>query len=189
MALRYPSWPSQLVKNRPTHTGDVEDAGSVPGSGRSPGEGNGNPLQYSCLGNPPDRGACQAITVHGVAKSQTRLSRCTHTSRKNRVALQPFKLYCKWRALTSDNRSSPLPTLKLVHCFPADGKWLETGTVSFLTPQYLTFIGAGKVKASVAQSCLTLCDPTDCSHQAYLSLNFSWQILEWVAIPFSKGSS
>ena len=50
--------------------------GSVPGSGRSPGEGNGNPLQYSCLENPMDRGAWQA-TVHGVTKSWTRLR--THT--------------------------------------------------------------------------------------------------------------
>ena len=51
----------------------AEDLGSIPGSGRSPGEGNGNPLQYSCLENPMDRGAWWA-TVHGVAKSQTRLS-------------------------------------------------------------------------------------------------------------------
>ena len=46
------------------------DLSSIPGLGRSPGEGNGNPLQYSCLGNPMDRGAWQA-TVHGVAKSWT----------------------------------------------------------------------------------------------------------------------
>ena len=46
------------------------DPGSIPGSGRSPGEGNGNPLQYSCLKNPMDRGAWRA-TVHGVAKSWT----------------------------------------------------------------------------------------------------------------------
>ena len=46
------------------------DLGSIPGSGRFPGEGNGNPLQYSCLENPMDRGAWWA-TVHGVAKSQT----------------------------------------------------------------------------------------------------------------------
>ena len=49
------------------------DPGSIPGLGRSPGEGNGNPLQYSCLENPTDRGAWWA-TVHGVAESQTRLS-------------------------------------------------------------------------------------------------------------------
>ena len=49
------------------------DPGSIPGLGRSPGEGNGNPLQYSCLDNPMDRGAWRA-TVHEVAKSQTQLS-------------------------------------------------------------------------------------------------------------------
>ena len=49
------------------------DLGSIPGSGRSPGEGNGNPLQYSCLENPMDREAWRAA-VHGVTKSQTQLS-------------------------------------------------------------------------------------------------------------------
>ena len=52
------------------------DLGSIPGLGRSPGEGNGNPLQYSCLENPMDREAWWA-TVHGLAKSQTRLSNFT----------------------------------------------------------------------------------------------------------------
>ena len=52
---------------------NAADPDSVPGSGRSSGEGNGNPLQYSCLGNPMGRGAWQA-TVHGVANSQTQLS-------------------------------------------------------------------------------------------------------------------
>ena len=51
----------------------VRDLGSIPGSGRSPGEEHGNALQYSCLENPMDRGAWKA-TVHGVAKSQTQLS-------------------------------------------------------------------------------------------------------------------
>ena len=65
-----------MVKNPPAVAGDVRNAGSVPGSGRSPGVGNGNPLQYSCLENSMDRGAWWA-TVHGVAEGQTRLS--THT--------------------------------------------------------------------------------------------------------------
>ena len=56
------------VKNFPTSAGDVRDMGSIPGSGRSPGGGHGNLLQYSCLENPMDREAWQA-TVHGVAKS------------------------------------------------------------------------------------------------------------------------
>ena len=55
---------------------NVGDLGSIPGSGRSPGEGNDNPLQYSCLENPVGGGAWRA-TVHGVAKSQTRLSSFT----------------------------------------------------------------------------------------------------------------
>ena len=53
-----------MVKNLLANAGEV---GSIPGSRRSPGEGNSNPFQYSCLGNSMDRGACQA-TVHGVAK-------------------------------------------------------------------------------------------------------------------------
>ena len=56
-----------VVKDLPAKSGDV---GLIPGPGRSPGEGNGNPLQCSCLGNPMDRGAWQAI-VHGVPKCQT----------------------------------------------------------------------------------------------------------------------
>ena len=63
-----------VVKNLPANAGD---SGSVPGSGRSPGEGNGNPVQYSCLENPMDRGAWRA-TVSGVIESQTRLS--THST-------------------------------------------------------------------------------------------------------------
>ena len=58
------------VKNMTANTADSRDVGSISGSGRSPGEGNGNPLQYSCLGNPTDRGAWQA-TVLQVAKSGT----------------------------------------------------------------------------------------------------------------------
>ena len=56
-----------MVKNLPTNTGDIRDVGLIPGEGRSPGEGHGNPLQYSCLENPMDRGAWPAI-VHMVAK-------------------------------------------------------------------------------------------------------------------------
>ena len=59
-----------VVKNLPANAGD---SGSILGLGRSPGEGNGKPFQYSCLGNPMDRGTWCA-TVHGVTKSRTRLS-------------------------------------------------------------------------------------------------------------------
>ena len=61
-----------VLKNWPANAGDIRDVGSIPGLGRSPGEGNGNPVQYSCLENPIDRRTWQA-TVHGIAKHQTRL--------------------------------------------------------------------------------------------------------------------
>ena len=56
-----------MGKNSSAKTGETKDAGSIPGSGRSPGVGNGNALQFSCLGNPMDRGAWQAA-VHGGRK-------------------------------------------------------------------------------------------------------------------------
>ena len=62
----------QVVKNQPANAEDIRNAASIPRSETSLGEGNGKPLQYSCLENPMDRGTWQA-TVHGVAKSWTRL--------------------------------------------------------------------------------------------------------------------
>ena len=78
MTLSFPGFYTSLraslsdlvVKNPPANRGDIRDVGLIPGSGRSHGEGNGNPLQYSCLGNSTDRGAWQ-VTVHGIAKSWT----------------------------------------------------------------------------------------------------------------------
>ena len=78
-------WASQValvVKNLPANAGDIRDMDLIPGSGRSPGRGHGNPLQYSCLENPMDRGAWQA-TVPGITKSgtQTEETWCPHTPR------------------------------------------------------------------------------------------------------------
>ena len=67
--LKWASQVALVVKNVPASAGDIRDTGSIPGSGRSPGGGHGNPLQYSCLDNFMDRGAWWA-TVHGVAKSR-----------------------------------------------------------------------------------------------------------------------
>ena len=64
----------QLLKNLPASAGDARDVGSIPGSGRFPRGGNGNPLEYSCLENPMDRGARQA-TVHRVANSTQAVTR------------------------------------------------------------------------------------------------------------------
>ena len=59
-----------MVKNLPANAGDIRNVGLIPGSGRSPGGGNGNPLQYSCLENPKDRGAWQAA-VHSIGEPDT----------------------------------------------------------------------------------------------------------------------
>ena len=66
------------VKNLPSNAGDARDMGSMPGSGRSPGGGDGNPLQYSCLGNPMGRRAWRC-TVHGVHRESemTEATECT----------------------------------------------------------------------------------------------------------------
>ena len=96
---------------------NVGDLGSIPGSGRSPGEGNGNPLQYSCLENPMDQGAWWA-TVHGVAKNQTRLSDFTslhftplHFTSLHFTSLHHFLLSLKSKLLSITEKSIYLPKL------------------------------------------------------------------------------
>ena len=87
-----------MVKNLPANAGEARDSGSVPGSGRFPGEGDGNPLQHSRLENPMDRGAWWA-TVHGVAKNQTRLKRLSTDACSNPGA---------WKELLMDLDLVPL---------------------------------------------------------------------------------
>ena len=77
-----------MVKDLPANAGDVRDTGSIPGLGKSPGGGHGNPLQFSCLGNPMDKGAWQA-TAHRVAKSQTQLKQLSHA---HALALRGWKV-------------------------------------------------------------------------------------------------
>ena len=87
-------------KNPPVNAGDIRDSGSIPGSRRSPGEGNGNSLQHSCLKSSMDRGAWWA-TVHGVARSQTRLKQLStpHAPHGYTEALAPRPSECDhiWR--------------------------------------------------------------------------------------------
>ena len=79
-----------MVKIPPANVGDAGDSGSITGSGRSAGIGNGNPLQYSCLGNSTDRGGWRA-TVYGVAKSWTGLSMHTPMPENNRLPMDGLK--------------------------------------------------------------------------------------------------
>ena len=71
-----------VVQNPPANAGDTIDMGSIPGLGRSSGVGNGNPLQYSCLENPMDRGAWRA-TVHGVAKETDTTEHIINLTKRN----------------------------------------------------------------------------------------------------------
>ena len=91
------------VKNPPANAKDAGDSGSIPGLGRCPGGGNGNPLQYPCPGNPMDRGAWWA-TVHGVAKSQTRLSTHQHTAGSPDIPAQERKRSKQWVFQTTSTR-------------------------------------------------------------------------------------
>ena len=79
-----------MVKNLPANAGDTRDAGSIPGSGRSPGGKHGNPLQYSRLESPIDRGAWQAA-LHGVAESDR-----TDAAHMRRVLLTVGRMLCTW---------------------------------------------------------------------------------------------
>ena len=106
--------PGAAAKNPPVKAGDAGDAGSIRGWGRSPGGGNGNPLWYSCLENPMDRGAWQA-TVRGVAKSQTRLSPA-HTHTPPPAHLPDLHTPC---TLDSGLLSSSLFTKQLLRTLPA----------------------------------------------------------------------
>ena len=83
---------------------NVGDRGSIPGSGRSPGEGNGNPLQYSCLGNPIDREVWWA-TVHGVAKSRTQLNGFTFTFKESQIFPNLFLLAVLVTEVQLDSKS------------------------------------------------------------------------------------
>ena len=129
-------WTSQVVlviKNLPANAGDTRDVGLVPGSGRSLGEGNGNPLQYSCLKNSMDRGPLLA-TVHGVAKSQTQLNMHAHTP-----SFQP------WSLLLGHQRLCPalcfsLQTYGCRHWSAVEASCLPGNAVSMLHVVHFTLL-------------------------------------------------
>ena len=134
------SWAFQvalLVKSPPANAGDARDWGSIPGSERSPGGGYGNPLQYSCLEKPMDRGAWWA-TVHGVTKNWTRLKQlgmqhvvllaCVYWV-KSLLIFQKFSLSLTifrkpWSSWLSLNPPLPSSPTALYFCF-CDGSCLD----------------------------------------------------------------
>ena len=130
---------ASAVKNPPADAGDARDEDLIPRSGGSAEEGNGNPLQYSCLENPTDRGAWWPTDHGGHKESDTTEQACMHTHTHHYI----------------------LPWLRVV---------LWCGMF---------------LKVKLAQSCPTLCFPMDYTVHRILQD----RILEWVAFPFSRGSS
>ena len=90
-----------MVKNQPANEGDAGDAVSIPGSGRSSAGDRGNPLQYSCLENPMDRGALWAA-VHGVAESDT--TEHTDAAHKCYIILNKYFTFAQFRSMFRNRR-------------------------------------------------------------------------------------
>ena len=125
-----------MLENLPASAGDMRDPGLIPGLGRFPGEGHGNPLQYSCPENPMDRGAWWA-TVHRVAKSRTRLKRLSN-DRSGPGSPGTIRLFPGWlaphrpvrhRCLLLTRTTLPLPQVvaERVLCPAAREPWLLQG--------------------------------------------------------------
>ena len=161
---------------------DSGDLGLVSGSRRSSGEGNDNPLQYSCLENPMDRGALWA-TVHQVIRIGHNWATNTFTFMENQI----------FNVIISSTK-----LIKYQPCYEyAIDKWCEYQKKKakrweqFLLLKWFLNIDAKLCcEREVAQSCPTLCDPMDCSLQrSSVRRIFQARILEWIAISFSRGSS
>ena len=123
-------------KNLPTSAGSARDARSIPGSGRSPGGGNGNPIQHSCLENPMDRGAWQA-TVHGIPKRDWA---CTH-SRQRWINTPNFKL------LRTSEKMADIQIKNHSTCGKCDNRhilYLRKTLETILTFTWLTGVEGGR---------------------------------------------
>ena len=153
---------------------------SVSGPGRSPGVGNGNPLQYSCLENPMDRGVWWA-TVHVVAESDT-TEQLEHIHKHTHTHIQTYKIYTTEHLFKS-------PASHVFHKSTRNTLWFEKWPKLRHAKRTVSeALHISEVK--VAQSCLTLCNPVDCSLlDSSVHRILQARMLEWLAIPFCGGSS
>ena len=186
-----------VVKNSPANAKDARDASSIPGSGRSPGEGNGNPLQYSCLGNPMDRGTWQA-TVHWVTKSWTWLKLLGSLWKCGEKI--PGEPTC-FRQEGKKNNFEIHRALLTRSNWPGESESESRSVVSYsLWPHglYSPWNSPGSNTGVGSLSLLQGIFPTQglnpgfphCRWILYqLSHKGSPRILEWVVIPFSRGFS
>ena len=165
----------------------------IPGSGRSPAEGHGNPLQCSCLGNPMDRGAFWAA-IHGVAKSQTRTEGLTHTHTRSILSLLtqlPAPAISSYR--NHSKGSYPCSPIALPPgwpwCFPEWPPPLNMSCPLLLGSVSIRIFSMAAAAAKSPQLCPTLCDPTDGSPPGSpVPGILQARTLEWVAISFSNAS-
>jgi len=148
--------------------GDVRNAGSIPASGRSPGGGHGNPLQYSCLENPKDRGGWWA-TVHGVSKTRTWLKRLSTAAAKS---LQSCPTLCD--PIDGNPQGSPVPGI------------LQSRTLEWVVIS-LSNAWKWKVKVKSLSRIWLLATPWTAAYQASPSIGFSRQKY-WSRVPLPSPS-
>ena len=216
--LQKPQFPGgSVVKNPPANAGLTGGVGSSPWLGRSPGGGNGNPLQYSCLGNSMDRGSWRA-TVHGVAKSQTQLSEWTFRQTTDHQLCSEVTRMLNWgighlKKVHQDERkvkfkcSPQVFGLKHNYSFKIRPQFLPTGVYlvvlssfqnlfavscvgDFFIPLllFLQFVCMGAWVSSHLL-CLTFCDPMNHSPPgSSVHGILQARILEWIAMPSSEYS-
>ena len=156
-----------VVKNLPASAGDPGDGGSIPGSGRSPGGGHGNPLQYSCL---LAHGQRRLVGYNPQSRKELDMTEATQHACKlyhNWISGKTKKCLCRF-IFTFQRKCKLLVTLKANHIKIFNYQKSES-------------------ESEVAQSCPTLCNPMDCSLPgSSIHGILQARILEWVAISFSK---
>ena len=151
------------------NVGDSRDVGSIPGSGRSSGGGNGNPLQYSCMEISMTRGTWWAA-AHGVCKELDTTERTEHTRMPSWFL---SKFFCLPHPSLRNNAGSNLPFF--LRGLPESVHHLDQETAA-----------AAAAAAKLLQSCPTLCDPIDGSLPgSSVHGIFQARVLEWGAIAFS----
>ena len=128
-----------MVKKPSANAGDVKDTGSIPGSGRSPGEGNGNSFQYSCLKNPMDREASVQFSL-SVMSDSLRLVDCSSPGLSvHHQLLSVFKLMSIESVMSSNHLTLCRPLLPLNSVFPSIRVFSNKSVLHLRWPKYLSF--------------------------------------------------
>ena len=186
---------AEVVTNPPANAGDVRDAGSIPGSGRSPGEGNGNPIQYSCLKKPHG----QRSYIPEGCKESDRTEATLHSKSYIGTLSRTWEPFL-WNVIIKKNKTpffliSVGPLLSCVQlCLSAKPSSrvltsINTGSqAQTACNQTWDSIFSWVLLCLVTQLCATFCDPSDCKLDVTVHGIFQARILEWIAISFTEAS-